>query len=87
MADCFVQHDAGPARAKHDIHLAGGGRNRIEIEQGLAHRLVDGVLPGLAIDEMLIALASAVAIGAGFLRSPEAATTDTLTRTSGRMSR
>ena len=48
VADGFVQHHAGPARAEHDVHLAGRRRHRIEIEQRLAHRLVDGVLPVLA---------------------------------------
>ena len=67
VADRLVQHDAGPAGAEHDVHLAGRGGNRVEIEQRLAHRLVDGVLPGLAVDEALIAFAAAVAVGAAFL--------------------
>ena len=29
VADRLVQHDAGPAGAEHDVHLAGRRRNRI----------------------------------------------------------
>jgi hypothetical protein len=45
VADRFVQHDAGPARAEHDVHLAGRRRHRFEIDQRLAHGAIDGVAP------------------------------------------
>ena len=47
VADRFVQHHAGPAGAEHDVHLAGRRRHRVEIDQRLAHRLVDRALPGM----------------------------------------
>ncbi len=45
VADRLVQHHARPAGAEHDVHLAGRRRHRVEIDQRLAHRLVDRVLP------------------------------------------
>ena len=41
VADRLVQHDAGPARAEHDVHLAGRRRHGFEVGQRLAQRLVD----------------------------------------------
>ncbi len=67
VADGFVQHDAGPARAEHDVHLAGGRRDGLEIDQRLADGIVDRALPGIGGDEALIALAAAIAVAAGFL--------------------
>ncbi len=67
VADRLVQHHAGPAGAEHHVHLAGRRRHRVEIDQRLAHRLVDRALPGLRRDEALIGFAAAVAVGAGFL--------------------
>ena len=45
VADGFVQHDARPAGAQHDVHLAGWRRHCFEIDQRLTHGLVDGMLP------------------------------------------
>ena len=67
VADRFVQHDAGPAGAEHDIHFAGRRRDRFEIDQRLAHRVVGGAAPVLRFDEALIAFAAAIAVAAGFL--------------------
>src|SRR3546814_6503583 len=41
VADRLVQHDARPAGAEDDGHLAGRGRDRIELHQRLAQRLVE----------------------------------------------
>ena len=67
VTDRFVQHDAGPARAEHHVHLAGGRRYRFEIDQGLADGVVDRALPGIGGDETLVAFATAIAVAAGFL--------------------
>ncbi len=67
MADRFVQHDAGPAGAEHDIHFAGGRRNRFEIDQRLTHRIVDRALPGIGCDEARVALAAAITVAAALL--------------------
>src|SRR5665811_907857 len=67
VADRFVQHHAGPAGAEHDIHLARWRRHRVEIDQRLAHGFVDRALPGMGLDEALIALASADPVAAGLL--------------------
>ena len=37
VADRLMQHHAGPAGAEHDVHFAGGGGNRFEIDQRLPH--------------------------------------------------
>ena len=47
VADRLVQHHARPAGAEHHVHLAGRRRHRFEIDQRLAHRLVDRGLPGV----------------------------------------
>src|ERR1700761_1743757 len=67
MADGFVQHDAGPAGAEHDVHFAGGGRYRFQVDQRFADRAVRGLAPGPGFDEARIALASAIAARAAFL--------------------
>ncbi len=67
VADRLVQHHAGPAGAEHDVHFAGGRGDRFEIDQRLAHRFVDRVLPALRLDETLIAFAAAEAVRAGLL--------------------
>ena len=82
-----MQHHAGPAGAEHDVHLAGGRRHRFEIDQRLAHRVVDGALPGVGGDEALVAFAAAIAGAAALLAIAVADHDATLTRTSGRMSR
>ena len=46
MANSFMQHDAGPASAKHNFHLASRCRHRIEIQHGNAQRLINLTLPG-----------------------------------------
>src|SRR6202000_1674552 len=43
-------------------HLAGGGRDRGEVDQRLAQRLVDGVLPIAALEIGLVAAAAAAAV-------------------------
>ncbi len=51
MADRFVQQDAGPARAEHDVHRAGGAGHRVEVQQRHAHGVVDQRLPHRGIEE------------------------------------
>jgi hypothetical protein len=46
MANSFMQHDAGPASAKHHFHLASRCRHRVEIQHGNAQRLINLTLPG-----------------------------------------
>src|SRR5207248_2946637 len=67
VTDRFMQHHAGPAGAKHDVHFASGGRNRFQIDQRLAQRTVGGVTPVLALDEFGIAGAAAIALAAALL--------------------
>ena len=67
VADGFVQHHARPAGPQHDVHLAGRRGHRVEIDQRLAHGFVDRALPGMRLDEALIAFAPADAVAAGFL--------------------
>ncbi len=63
----LVQHDAGPARSEHHVHLAGWRRHRFEVDQRLAHRIISRGLPGLCCEEMGKILASAIAVAACFL--------------------
>src|SRR3984957_319688 len=67
VADGLVQHHAGPARAEHDVHLAGRRRHRFEIDQRAADGGVDGALPGVGCDEALVTLTAAVAGAAALL--------------------
>ena len=67
VADGLVQHDARPAGAEHHVHFAGRRRHRLQIDQRLAHRFVDRVLPLVGDDEAFIAFAAAIAGAAGFL--------------------
>src|SRR6266568_588486 len=67
MTDGFVQHHAGPAGAEHHVHFAGGRRNGFEIDQGLAHGIVDRALPCLGSNEPIIAFAAAIAVASGLL--------------------
>ncbi|MGY4327972.1 hypothetical protein ACVWWG_002389 [Bradyrhizobium sp. LB7.2] len=67
MADRFMQHHAGPAGPEHDVHLAGGGGNRFQIDEGLAQRAVGGVTPVLALDEFGVAGAAAITLAAALL--------------------
>ena len=62
-----MQHDAGPARPKHDIHLSRGRRQRFEIGQRLAHGLVRGLLPRPGLQKAYKILAPAVTIAARLL--------------------
>src|SRR5690606_2099317 len=50
VADGLVQQHARPARAQHDIHLAGRTVDRLQIDEGLAQGLVDLRLPALGRD-------------------------------------
>ena len=52
-----MQHHAGPTSAEHDIELAGRGGNRFEIDQCLAHGVLNGTLPLAGFDEALVAFA------------------------------
>ncbi len=67
MPDRFVQHHARPTGAEHHIHFAGWRRDRGQVGERLAHRLLNGILPALGRDEAPEALTPAVAIAAGFL--------------------
>ena len=67
VTDGFVQHDAGPARAEHDVHLAGWRRNQFEVQQALTHGIVDRLAPGASVNKPLIAFAPAIPMTAGFL--------------------
>src|ERR1700734_296286 len=67
MPDRFVQHHAGPARAEHDVHLAGRRRHRFEIDQRAAYRAIHSALPGVGGDEVLVTFAAALAGAAAVL--------------------
>ena len=67
VADRLVQHHARPAGAEHDVHLAGRRRHGLEIDQRLAHRLVDRVLPFGLVEERVEAFAPAIAVAADLL--------------------
>src|SRR5262245_20736310 len=67
VADGFVQHDAGPARSKHHVHLTCRCWHCLEIDQRLADGIVGRALPGLRLEEAGEALASAVAVAASLL--------------------
>src|ERR1041384_987294 len=62
-----MQHHPGPARTEHHVEFAGRCRHRLEIDQRLAHRVVDRALPGAGLDEALVALAPAIAVAAALL--------------------
>ena len=66
MTDSFVQQNAGPAGAEHHIHLAGRGRNRVEVHQRLSIGFVDLGLPCVGFDIGCITRAAASAVAAGF---------------------
>src|SRR5262249_6638845 len=61
------QHDAGPARSEHHVHLAGWRRHRFEVDQRLAYRIIRRGLPGLRCEEMGEILAPAIAVASCFL--------------------
>src|SRR5580692_9987953 len=67
MPNSFMQHHAGPARAEHDVHLAGRCGHRFEIDQRAADRAIHSALPGVGGDEALITLAAAIAGAAALL--------------------
>src|SRR5690606_8239314 len=50
MTDRLVQQHARPARAQHDIHLAGRAVDRLQIDQGLTQGFIDLRLPALGRD-------------------------------------
>jgi hypothetical protein len=54
VADRFVQHHARPAGAENDIHLAGGGRDRLKIKRRLPHSFVHRATPRVRRDEALM---------------------------------
>src|ERR1700730_4163606 len=67
VAHRLVQHDARPTGPEHHVHLAGRGRDSLEIDQGLAHGIIGHALPGLGLEKTREALAAAIAVAAGFL--------------------
>src|SRR3984957_13751050 len=67
MPNSFMQHHAGPARAEHDVHLAGRRRHRFEIDQRAANGGIDSVLPSVGGDEAVVTLAAAIAGAAALL--------------------
>ena len=67
VPDRLVQHDAGPAGSEHHVHLARRRRHRREVDQAFAHRLVHRAVPLAGGEEVLVALASAIAFAAGLL--------------------
>ena len=88
VADRLVQQDARPAGAEHDVEGAGRRRHRVEIDQRLAQRLVDGALPHVLGDEAARSPRGRPCRSEPVSwRSPSPTTTETLTRTSGRTSR
>src|ERR1700761_9322494 len=58
MTDRFVQQHARPAGTEHYRHRSGGGIDRIEIDQGLAHRLLSEGHRATVIDQLAVAIAS-----------------------------
>ncbi|MCG3160465.1 MAG: hypothetical protein JMDDDDMK_01534 [Acidobacteria bacterium] len=52
MSDGFVQEHAGPARAKHDFHRAGGRILSFKLNNGLARGLVGVMLDQLVVEEI-----------------------------------
>ena len=53
MTNRFVQQDAGPARAQHNGHGAGGSGAGVEVDAGLMHGLF-GVLVENVISEIAV---------------------------------
>ena len=64
VADGFVEQDAGPAGAEDDFHLAGGGGDGAELQDGGAGGLAGEVLGGLGAFEEVEGDAAAAAGGA-----------------------
>src|SRR4029077_12985884 len=67
VSDRFMQHNAGPARAEHDIHFTGWSRDSLKIDQRLPYRFVDRALPGRWVDRPLKTFAPAKPVAARFL--------------------
>ena len=66
MAHGLVQQDAGPARAKNHVHHASRRRDRAQVDQGDAQRLVHGGLPVGRIHQPGQGHAPTAAMTAGF---------------------
>ena len=64
VADGFVQQDAGPAGAEDDWHLAGGGGDGVELEDGGAGGFAGVVLGGVGAFKEVEGDAAAAAAGA-----------------------
>ena len=73
VAHRLVQEDAVPAGAQHHVHLAGGAGDGLQIDQGLAQRLLHLILPAVRRDPGLEAGAAA---GAGRAVLPPAVLVD-----------
>ena len=52
VADRFVEENARPAGAEHDVHRAGGAGHGVEIHQREAHGFVDERLPARGLEEL-----------------------------------
>ena len=66
VADRLVPQHARPARPQHDRHLAGGRRDRLQVDQRLADRLVGLALPVLRLEDVAVGGALAAAGAARF---------------------
>ena len=64
MADCFVQQNARPAGPEYHVHLAGRGRNRIEVNQCLTIGFVDLRPPCVGLDIRCVTGAAASTMAA-----------------------
>ncbi len=62
-----MQQDARPARPQHHRHLPGGGGDGSQVDQRLAHRLVNRALPISRVEIGLITAAPAAAETTAFL--------------------
>ena len=65
MANRLVKHDAGPAGPENDGHFSRRGRNRAEIDERLAQRLIRLPLPTRGIEISLVSGPAAAAGRAG----------------------
>jgi hypothetical protein len=67
MTDGLVKQDARPAGSKDDVESSGRGGDGFQVDEGLAQRLVDALMPRVGGDELAKALAPAGAVGAALL--------------------